>query len=305
VLVLLAHSLCERCFPDEPSYGPAYVRVLIELLVRHAGFQRQPLFEPAQEAGIAIASRTVLDRLPCQPGDLWYAARREQTQVPPPISRARPAGAAKTGRANAAIPAPGIQAPASPSRDSQRKRLYAWERAHLAFNHDLTLEQCQALVDRVCQAYGQQPAIVKHGGERGYATGDVQTIVLPQWAWSTGVVLHETAHTLACRLDHREGHGPLFLRIYLELLRRFGGCDEEALLASAAAERLQVGDVALLARLDCRPGDPWALPDPACESTALKWNVVLKTLLANLIRCFSAAAGTLRCRFRRPLNGPR
>ena len=74
----------------------------------------------------------------------------------------------------------------------------------------------------VCNARG-------YSGE--WATASSKRIVLPIWARTTPIVLHEVAHYLLANHDEACGghgndsvfarHGPFFVRLYIELLRAY------------------------------------------------------------------------------------
>ena len=57
-------------------------------------------------------------------------------------------------------------------------------------------------------------------------------ISLPVWAYRRGVVLHELAHALS-----DDGHGPRFVRIYIDLVDRWMGAEAADLLREGCAQR--------------------------------------------------------------------
>ncbi|MCB9942391.1 MAG: hypothetical protein H6851_02030 [Geminicoccaceae bacterium] len=113
-------------------------------------------------------------------------------------------------------------------RDFQRSRVYGWERGHvLPLACDpLSLDGCRELVHRVyadreanrrhCRDW--TPPEVTDGRGRRHACGSRTVIKLPRWARTPAVVLHECAHGLS-----HDGHGPGFVRTYVELLVDFAG----------------------------------------------------------------------------------
>jgi len=145
-------------------------------------------------------------------------------------------------------------------RDSQRSKLYAWERQYVdgrptwaswAERHEtgkhpkMTLAECQALVNKVWRSYfgpGPTPPEVKDGRGSRRALAGFFHISLPRWARTRHSVLHEVTHSIldrSCRYD-LAGHGPEFVRIYCELLVRYDGRKLGELTRSARASRLKV-----------------------------------------------------------------
>jgi len=147
-------------------------------------------------------------------------------------------------------------------RDSQRSRVYAWERQASADHRFIrpdgagknsiyeaefqTLEECEAFLATLWTSergrYGQArvaaPAIVRpHRGQRRALAHHDHRISLPRWARSRWVILHEAAHRLNIG---REAHGPRFVGILIGLLARHAGYDAEQLLESAAAVGVKV-----------------------------------------------------------------
>ncbi|MDO8943285.1 MAG: hypothetical protein Q7U75_08885 [Desulfobacterales bacterium] len=127
------------------------------------------------------------------------------------------------------------------ARDTQRSRLYAWERGLGLHDEALTLDGCRAVLGRVADGYGWSTVHVKDGrGTRtAYARGS--TVSLPVWARNHRVVLHEMAHVLMGYGDHAS-HGPEFVRLYIDLLVRYHpeGPRASSLGPSARAAGLRV-----------------------------------------------------------------
>ncbi|WP_222182253.1 hypothetical protein [Geminicoccus harenae] len=137
-------------------------------------------------------------------------------------------------------------------RDFQRSRLYRWENEHVLplDRQPIPLEECRTLVAAVfARRLGPDavPPRVEDGRGRRHAAGSREAIKLPRWARTRPVVLHECAHGLAT-----DGHGPDFVRAYVELLVEFGNFDRAMLEASLAAAGLQVTPA----------GQPMRQPDP-------------------------------------------
>jgi len=122
-------------------------------------------------------------------------------------------------------------------RDSQRARLYKAERAAWAcYNPSppLTLEACKKLIQRAARyAHGPTPYVADGRGTR-IARASQYRINLPRWARKTTIVLHEYAHIIT---PHPEpGHGRVFARNYIRLIRRFVGKTESDIMKLAFRE---------------------------------------------------------------------
>ena len=112
-------------------------------------------------------------------------------------------------------------------RDNQRAKVYNFENEHLASEANLTLEDCQLIVDTVCRHYDVRPVTVTDGrGRRKACYSDLyRQIKLPRWARSEEVVLHECAHMLVASRYRRKDvadHGPEFVGAFVELLVHHG-----------------------------------------------------------------------------------
>jgi hypothetical protein len=134
-------------------------------------------------------------------------------------------------------------------RDSQRAKLYAWERKAVVgylTSPELTLDECRALVEEAYRRFGLTlyPRVIApdHGGRR-YARGGASTVLLPRWARRVAVVLHEAAHGITERLAQRHGipdpaaHGPEFVRVFVSLLEAWKIPTTEPGLALASQAR--------------------------------------------------------------------
>lgn len=110
-------------------------------------------------------------------------------------------------------------------RDTQRSAVYAWEKNVQSLNpqltRKLTLAECRAYIVRVWNDYrpGTEPPRLSDGRGRRRACASRWEIKIPVWARQPFTVLHEVAHSLT----PVEGHGPVFARLYFELLVHYEG----------------------------------------------------------------------------------
>ena len=124
------------------------------------------------------------------------------------------------------------------TRDSQRSKLYRWETPWKR-DPSMTLPECRKLINRVYKAFGFDEApVVKDGRGRYHATGSTFLVVLPRWARTKEVVLHEATHGL--NPGWGGGHGPVFARLYIELLVRYCGYSRRRLGKTARAGGLKI-----------------------------------------------------------------
>jgi putative metallohydrolase (TIGR04338 family) len=132
-------------------------------------------------------------------------------------------------------------------RDSQRSRVYAWERVAVAtlpgrnlyeaeFNK---IDECDEWArpiwrkerGRVGLAGTKAPSIESSSwGQRRALAHHDHRITLPRWARSRWVILHEMAHRLTPR---DEAHGPRFVGVLIGLACRWLDYDAETLMRLA------------------------------------------------------------------------
>ncbi|WP_149537738.1 hypothetical protein [Siccirubricoccus phaeus] len=122
--------------------------------------------------------------------------------------------------------------------DVAARRLYAWEDAEVA-PRDVSrvpFGQLQALVDHVWTAEGLRfpprvrplPRQARSTVARASRTAIEAPPELPTW-----ILLHELAHAMSSTVEGAsDGHGPLFLGLYLHLLVRHARMPRAALEAS-------------------------------------------------------------------------
>jgi len=146
-------------------------------------------------------------------------------------------------------------------KDSQKSKVYKWEEKHIpitAFGEQLSLKECEDLIRQALTWWLDDNdvwmPIIKDGRGTQTARGGAKRISLPRWARNHGVVLHEIAHCLLFRMGERSdgGHGPYFMRTYIELLGKFyRHVDKSNLLREAKAAKIKVA-----------PTDHLPLPPP-------------------------------------------
>lgn len=152
---------------------------------------------------------------------------------------------------------PGTRA-SGEKRDSQRSALYAWERRLFAHGETMTLDECQALVERVWLEHvtPAYPKIARPRVRSGPNHHSAQAwshfeIKLPKWARNPQVVLHEVAHSVVNAFQSSQtvdfkkrwrvqSHGPEFVLVFVELLVAFAGEKLERLLAELTKGKRQV-----------------------------------------------------------------
>ena len=132
-------------------------------------------------------------------------------------------------------------------RDTQRERLYRWERRERRtsgglFHGDprMTSEEVENLVAKVYRRLGfpRSPRIRFVGEGRRWAKGGPMGLVLPPWACCMHVVLHELTHSLLPA--YCPSHGPEFVRAFMDLLYRFMHVKTGPLRRSLRASKIKI-----------------------------------------------------------------
>lgn len=148
-------------------------------------------------------------------------------------------------------------------RDSQRSRVYAWERSQnpdgSIWKQTMSIEEVEAFVKRIWRSergrYGkkawQQAPMVEgyRGGTRAWAHGDSK-LAFSKRCRNQYVALHELAHALN---ETHSGHDGRFVGILIGLLARHLGRDADALTASA----LEMGVKVHTRSIGAVPVYPW------------------------------------------------
>ena len=132
-------------------------------------------------------------------------------------------------------------------RDSQRGKVYKWERqfqergtfcaktfAYRCHN-EMSMDEIKALVAKVNRHFKMRPTRIDPGAGRRSAYSYGGKIALPKWARQPVVVLHEMAHEVHRYLG-RPGHaihGREFVGIEMYLLVKFAGYDIKELIRTA------------------------------------------------------------------------
>jgi hypothetical protein len=132
-----------------------------------------------------------------------------------------------------------------PQRDRQRGRVYAWEDRVIAprDRSRVPFPAAQGMVNAIWAEMGlRYPPRVEPlpaQARTRVADADRLTIRLPRLAPSWHL-LHELAHSMTTSHDGRsDGHGPVFMGIYVQLLGRYLRLDEAELLRSLAVADIQ------------------------------------------------------------------
>jgi hypothetical protein len=141
-------------------------------------------------------------------------------------------------------------------RDAQRSRVYAWEDRVIGPRDAslLAFAAAQGFVDAIWSETGLRfpPSVERMPAQARTRLADASRLVIrlppqtPSWC-----VLHELAHAMTTTHDGvSDGHGPVFMGVYVRLLARYLRLDEAWLLASLAAEGIAVKAGAMPVFLD-------------------------------------------------------
>lgn len=126
-------------------------------------------------------------------------------------------------------------------RDSQRSKLYAWEKefhGKALHTEELSLADAKLFAAKM---YGARVKVKDGRGRRRACAYESRypTIALPKWARNHWVIAHEVAH-LKLRGKDYPAHGATFVKTMLELLAEHCGKDFDQLKQSALDYGLKV-----------------------------------------------------------------
>ncbi len=99
-----------------------------------------------------------------------------------------------------------------------------------------------------------QPPVVKDGRRRRKPSGNKYWIKLPVWSRHDMILLHEVAHSLVHFRDpeprQQAAHGPVFARLYVDLLARYYGLPKGATRSAGVHQKPRRVRYATRAELD-------------------------------------------------------
>lgn len=131
--------------------------------------------------------------------------------------------------------------------DFQKSRTYAWERAAVeGFRDDkITLDAARKLLDTMFDKLGLSVPKIKLDPRRSRTCsyyGWVHEIRMAEWGLTVPIVIHEAAHAVVNKLGasgNVSAHGPLYVRVYIDMLVEFGGYDKDHLEQTAKERGLK------------------------------------------------------------------
>ena len=135
-------------------------------------------------------------------------------------------------------------------RDGQRARLYAWEDTVVAPRDPslLAFAQAQRMVDAIWSEMGLRypPKVEPLPTQATVLQADATRLTLrlpkqvPSW-----ILLHELAHAMTSTHDGgSDGHGPLFVGLYVDLLVRYLRLDRTVLRKSLEKAAITINPAA-------------------------------------------------------------
>ncbi len=134
----------------------------------------------------------------------------------------------------------------SGQRDFQRSRVYAWENRVVAPRDQslISFPDAQAMVNAIWSEMGlKYPPKVEPLSTQAKATvasASRLSIFLPERTPSW-CLLHEIAHAMTSTIDgESDGHGGLFMGVYVRLLARYLRLDPAELVRSVRSENIQI-----------------------------------------------------------------
>ena len=134
----------------------------------------------------------------------------------------------------------------SGKRDFQRSRVYAWENRFIAPRDPsfVAFPEAQGMVNAIWAEMGlSYPPKVEPLSSRAtttIASASRLSIFLPERTPSW-CLLHEIAHAMTSTMDgHSDGHGPLFMGLYVKILAQYLRLDLDELVRSLRSEDIHV-----------------------------------------------------------------
>lgn len=137
----------------------------------------------------------------------------------------------------------------SSPRDSQRAKAYAWERTLKTWKEEspLSKEDGMKFLSEVCSTLNiKSPPTIKFWGTYQGCRARGNEITFSSSMFRKQIILHELAHCIINYIkfkDKRErfqGHGPEWMKVYINLMSQFLGYDKEELIKSAQLHKLKV-----------------------------------------------------------------
>ena len=121
-------------------------------------------------------------------------------------------------------------------RDTQRSKVYKWERRWITTAPEMTLAECEALTNRIAKFYRIRPPWVTDGRgcRRALYFHNDNNIALPVWSRQPIVVCHEMAHSIVGkRFGRTASHGREFVGVAMYLYKRYCKIDEAEMVRRA------------------------------------------------------------------------
>jgi hypothetical protein len=132
------------------------------------------------------------------------------------------------------------------NRDFQRSRVYAWENRVVAPRDSsfVSFPEAQSMVNAIWSEQGLKHAPkvepLSPQATATVASGGRLSIFLPEQTPSW-CLLHEIAHSMTSTMDgESDGHGGLFMGVYVRLLARYLRLDPTELVVSVRSENIQI-----------------------------------------------------------------
>jgi hypothetical protein len=127
--------------------------------------------------------------------------------------------------------------------DYQKQRAYDWERDNIPSDArtPLSLEGCRELIRHVCLEYRTfMPRLIDGHADNGSWSHPTKGIKLAYHGQNVVIALHEVAHWILQAKGECDGHGPKWVRLYIDLLVRYDQWTEGDLIVSATLAGLDL-----------------------------------------------------------------